>query len=170
MSIAVPSAWPDEVSIRPAVKADIPRLAQIFVASQRAHGNSVDHSGVTVDRVMAWMVNALVLDEIWALKVGGDPVGLFALTNRELDILDVRPDMRRRGYGARLMEAAKVQRPQGLIAKVGRNRGIARSFVTRQGFRSTGEWEGDVEVLEWRRDPIALAGRHKGGLTLLAGS
>ncbi len=164
MLVTMPSAppsttrYPDEAFWLPAEDAvlrracpdDITRMARVYVRSQHHDGTAADRHGITQETVSRWMLRALQLDEIWLLERSyGEIVGLLALTGGEIDILDVEPTLRRRGYGTRLMDAAKSLRPGGLSAWIGQGRPSARSFLAGQGFVTLGTRSNGIEKLIW---------------------
>jgi len=140
-----------DATFRRATSEDVPGLARTYVRSQERAGAAADRNGITLGAVTQWMRKALLLDEIWMLeREFGEVAGLVAVTGRELDVLDVEPNLRGRGYGSRLVEMAKRQRPGGLIARVSAHRVEARRFLFHHGFEVTGPTRGaGVETLAW---------------------
>ena len=137
---AVDGSWlAQDATLRRASRDDVDRMARTFVRSQERVGSLADRHGITVDKVSQWMLKALLHDELWLLeREYGEIAGVLALSGDDLDVLDVEPQLRGRGYGTRLLEVAKRRRPGGLVARISARRTEARSFLLQHGFAFAG--------------------------------
>lgn len=139
----------DEVAIRRAVLTETDTLADLYLDSQRA---VVPETSLDQQTARKWVRKAVVFHEVWVLAgPEGEPVGLLALSERDLEVLDVAPAHRGHGYGTLLMEHAKSSRPGGLRMRLAKGRTDSREFLTRNGFVSQSTQEPYWEDFVWDR-------------------
>lgn len=124
---------PEEVSLRPAVPADLGAIADLFLASRAAAVPDMPPVADAVDArgwVMSW---DLTTREVW---VASDETGLTAfasLENSWLGSLYVAPDRARSGIGSALLDVVKSLRPGGFALWVFESNAPARAFYARHG-------------------------------------
>jgi GNAT superfamily N-acetyltransferase len=136
--------------MRRATTRDVNRLARVYVRSQHEDNSAAGRDGITQETVASWLGKAVASGEVWLLeRQYGEFAGVLALSGDELDMLDVAPDLRGRGFGAQLMEQAKSRRPGGLIANVADSRHHARAFLTYHGFHAMRVTLPGIEEFAW---------------------
>ena len=151
-----------ETSLRPATEADLPALAEVYLAARDA---APMPPGVhPPDDVRAWVGSwDLSAREVWLAEVDGAPVGFANLTPTWLDGLYVVPAAQRAGVGSALVDLAKAVRPHGLGLWVFEVNHPARAFYRRHGFLELERTDGsgneehapDVKMVWPGADPLA---------------
>ena len=121
-----------DASVRLGVEADLPTIAEIYLAARQA---AAMPAGVhPPDDVRAW-VRSWDLSErdVWVAEVDGAGVGFANLTPTWLDGLYVAPSAQRSGLGSTLIDVAKSVRPRGFGLWVFKMNEPARAFYARHG-------------------------------------
>jgi len=137
------------VSLRRATLGESDRLARLYLDSQRHVGTAASRGALNDDVAQRWLRKAVIHNEVWVLERTYEEfaqlAGLLALSDDELDILDVHPQHRGRGYGNLLITHAKKRRPGGLRARLSHGKHDERAFLVRHGFtprkHQTTPWE-----------------------------
>jgi ribosomal protein S18 acetylase RimI-like enzyme len=132
--VAAAESGSPEVLIRGATAADAPAVADVWLASFHSAMPTVRlaHSD---DEVRGWVAAVVIPErETWVAEVGGEIVGMMALTDDDLDQLYLRPDWRGRGLGDRFVALAKARRPGGLGLYAFQVNDSACRFYERHGF------------------------------------
>ncbi|MFB7291977.1 GNAT family N-acetyltransferase [Actinacidiphila glaucinigra] len=148
--------------IRPARAEDADAITAVFLASREAAMPWLPrlHS----DEETRWWVANVVLEQcrVWLAEEPGTgaAVGFAALGGDWLEHLYLRPDMRGRGIGTRLLDEVVRHHPDGpLSLHVFRRNTAARAFYERRGFRAvpgsggTENEEGEPD-LTYRLPPV----------------
>ena len=120
--------------VRPAVEADTEAIADVFVAS---FGGLAFLSKLHTDEeARDWVRDAMVPGhDVWVAEDGRIVVGFAALQADLLGHLYVHPQHQNRGFGSRLLDTVKGERPGGFrLWTFQRNTG-ARRFYERHGCR-----------------------------------
>lgn len=147
-----PATGPDEITIRRAVPADSPAIADVYLAAFRsAYDFPLAHSD---DEVRGWLAEEVVPRlETWVAENRGRVVAMMVLDEGWIGHLYVDPPWHRRGVGSRLMALAKQRRPGGLELYTFQVNDRARRFYVRHGFTvarlgdGSGNEEGQPDVL-----------------------
>ena len=153
--------------VRRATLDETEALAQVYIDS-RLKSADAGQRDLSFDVVHRWLRKSVIFNEVWVLETvehgpTGEPAeviaGVLALTDRELDALDVDPRYRGRGYGDALLAHAKEQRPKGLRARVAHGQEATREFLVRNGFEPAPAGAAGTDLWEdlvWRADrPVA---------------
>jgi len=132
-----------EIAIRPAVEADAPQVAEVYLASRRELVSfaPLAHPDEAVKR---WVADQLMRASAVTVAVSGAGlgtiVGMMALTRRDdvgwLDHLYVSPSHVGRGIGTRLLEHAKPELGSPIRLYTFQANEGARRFYERHGFRA----------------------------------
>lgn len=154
-------------AVRRATLDETEAVAQVYVDS-RLKSPDAGQRDLSFDVVHRWLRKSVIFNEVWVLETvehgptGESAVviaGVLALTDREIDALDVDPRYRGQGFGDALLSHAKERRPKGLRARVAQGQNATREFLVRNGFEpaSPGTEGTDLwEDLVWRADrPVA---------------
>jgi ribosomal protein S18 acetylase RimI-like enzyme len=140
------TATVDEVTIRRAVPADAPAVADIYLAAFHAtYDFPLAH---TDDECLAWLAEEVVpLMETWVAELAGRVVAMMVLDEAGIGHLYVDPPSHSRGIGSRLVELAKERRPDGLELYTFQANERARQFYERHGFAvvTLGDGSGNEE-------------------------
>ncbi|WP_109698917.1 GNAT family N-acetyltransferase [Chitinophaga deserti] len=128
---------PEQISLRPAVPADLPAMLSLFRAAILTAGTA-DYSpkqlaawASSADDVPRWEGYLRDLDVIVAV-VDGCIAGFGALkAPAHIELMYVHPDYHRRGVAGKLMEALLAKTEGPVTAHVSKT---ARPFFERQGF------------------------------------
>ena len=150
-----------EATLRPAAQADLPAVADVYLASR---ASSAMPPGIhPPDDVRAW-VGSWDLSErdVWVAE-SGEVIGFANLTPTWLDGLYVAPSGQRAGIGSALLDLAKSLRPDGFGLWVFEVNGPARAFYARHGLVSLERTDGsaneehapDVKMVWPGADPLA---------------
>lgn len=154
------------VDLRRATDADGGAIGDVWLASWRA---TFDFPPAHPDEsVRHWLAEMLLPStEMWVavepapstgLAPDGDRViAMLALSDSMVEQLYVAPDRLRRGIGSRLIELAKMRRPDGLDLFCFQVNGRARAFYEAHGFREIAR--GDGSGNEERQPDIRYAWR-----------
>lgn len=151
-----------DVSVRPAVQADLATVAELYLAARDAA--AMPQRVQAADDVRAWVGSwDLSAREVWLAEVDGALVGFANLTPTWLDGLYVVPAAQRAGVGSILVDLAKAVRPHGLGLWVFEVNHPARAFYRRHGFLELERTDGsaneehapDVKMVWPGADPLA---------------
>jgi GNAT superfamily N-acetyltransferase len=152
-----------EITVRPAVEADAPPVAEVYLAARRdlVSCAPLAHPDEAVRR---WVAEHLIPAGAVTVAVSGEApstiVGMMALTRRDgvgwLDHLYVSPSQVGRGIGTRLLKHAKAELGSPIRLHTFQANGGARRFYERHGFRALafGDGSGNEErcpdvLYEW---------------------
>ena len=141
-----PASGPDAVTIRRAVQADAPAVADVYLAAIKStYDFPLAH---TDDECRAWLADEVVpLMETWVAEVAGRVVALMVLDGAGIGHLYVDPPSHSHGIGSRLVELAKERRPGGLDLYTFQVNKRARRFYEWHGFAvvALGDGSGNEE-------------------------
>jgi ribosomal protein S18 acetylase RimI-like enzyme len=151
-----------DATIRPASAADLPAVAEVYLAARAAAAMPPGiHPPVDV---RAW-VGTWDLSErdVWVAESVGAIVGFANLTPTWLDGLYVDPGAQRGGIGSALVDLAKSVRPEGFGLWVFEMNEPARAFYRRHGFVELERTDGtaneenapDIKMVWPGSDPLA---------------
>jgi GNAT superfamily N-acetyltransferase len=136
----------DGVTIRRAVPADAPAVADVFLAAIKAtYEFPLAH---TDDECRAWLAEEVVPHmEAWVAEEAGRVVAMMVLDDSGIGHLYVDPPSHSRGIGSRLVELAKKRRPDGLELYTFQVNERARRFYEWHGFAvvTLGDGSGNEE-------------------------
>ncbi|UUZ59637.1 GNAT family N-acetyltransferase [Nocardioides sp. B-3] len=101
-----------DASIRLAEQADLPAVAEVYLAARAAAAipPGIHPPDAVRARVGGWDPSER---DVWVAESGGSIVGFANLTPTRLDGLYVDPGAQRGGIGSTLVELAKSVRPEG---------------------------------------------------------
>ena len=151
-----PATAADDLTIRRAVPADAPAVADVYLAAFKStYDFPLAH---TDEDCRSWLADEVVPRmETWVAEIGGRVVAMMVLDEPGIGHLYVDPPWHRHGIGSRLMELAKERRPDGLELYTFQVNDRARRFYERHGFvvamlgDGSGNEEGQPDVLyRWR--------------------
>jgi GNAT superfamily N-acetyltransferase len=126
------------LSIRPAVLPDAEPVAALYQRARKAaaRAGSIPPPVHSDDEISQWITHVVIpkLEPWVAERSDGTIVGMLVLEDEWIDQLYVEPDLTGQGIGARLLNLAKRERPQGLrlwtfVSNLG-----AQRFYERHGF------------------------------------
>ena len=145
------------IAIRRGTVDDAAVVADVYLTSRRAAAGRIPRGIHTDDEVRAWFASIVLVEhEVWVAELDGRVVGIAVLRGESLDQLYVRPEVQRRGVGARLLAQAKRGRSRLRLFTFEANE-PAREFYEKHGFKAiafgdgTANEEGAPDVLyEWR--------------------
>ena len=151
----------DEITVRPGEPADLPAVAEVFLASRVGAVPAMPPIVHTPDEVRAYVGSwRLGADDrrLWVAEdQSGDLLGFAELKGAWLDDLYVRPDAAGRGIGSTLLDVAKAAQPDGFCLWVFESNVPARSFYARRGFVDLERTDGSANEekapdirMEWR--------------------
>ena len=122
-----------ELTIRRAVAADAPAVADVYLA---AFKGTYDFPLAHTDQeCRGWLAEVVVPQmETWVAEIGGRVVAMMVLDEAGIGHLYVDPPRQRHGVGSRLVALAKERRPDGLDLYTFQVNHRARRFYERQGF------------------------------------
>lgn len=154
---------PGQQALRPATSADLPSVAEIYLAARDAA--PMPPTVHPPDEVRAW-VNTWDLTRctVWLALEDGAPIGFAQVTPTWLDGLYVLPSAQGSGAGSALLDQVKRERPDGFGLWVFEMNGPAREFYRAHGLveleRTDGsaneEREPDVKMVWPGSDPLAF--------------
>jgi len=128
----------DEITVRPGEPADLPAVAEVFLASRAGAVPAMPPIVHTPDEVRAYVGTWRLEADERRLWVAEDPdgavLGFAELKRAWLDDLYVHPDAAGRGIGSTLLDVAKVAQPDGFCLWVFGSNAPARAFYARRGF------------------------------------
>jgi GNAT superfamily N-acetyltransferase len=135
------------VIVRRGTEADARAAADLWL---RARGAAIDFIPPPVhddDEVRAWFASHVVPStDLWVAEhPPGTLVGILVLAGPWLEQLYVEPTLTGRGIGARLLELAERERPEGLRLWTFASNTGAQRFYERHGFVETRRTAGDNE-------------------------
>jgi len=151
-----PPTAADDITIRRAVPADAPVVADVYLAAFKStYDFPLAH---TDEECRGWLAEEVAPRmETWVAEIGGRVVAMMVLDDAGIGHLYVDPPWHRRGIGSRLMELAKRRRPGGLELFTFQVNHRARRFYEWHGFvvamlgDGSGNEEGHPDVLyRWR--------------------
>ena len=119
------------VDVRDAQSEDVPRIAEVFIASfESLTFLPMLH---THDEHREFVRNLVMHDEVWVAEEDGRIVGMAALAGDVLGQLYVHPAFQGRGAGSALFETATKRRPKGFTLWVFQQNDRARTFYDHRG-------------------------------------
>jgi GNAT superfamily N-acetyltransferase len=135
------------VTLRRGTEADAGAAADLWLHARKAAVDMIPPPVHCDDDVRAWFASHVVRNtELWiAEHASGALVGILVLDGPWLDQLYVEPTMTGRGIGARLVELAKRERPEGLRLWTFASNAGAQRFYEGHGFAATRRTDGDNE-------------------------
>ena len=124
-----------ELSLRPAVAADLGPVAEVHLASRAAAVPAMPPPVRSPEEVRGWVLGwDLSSYDVWvAESATGDVVGYARFGDAWLDDLYVLPEWQGRGVGAMLFDLVTSQRPDGFCLWVFESNEPARRFYLRRG-------------------------------------
>jgi chorismate mutase/GNAT superfamily N-acetyltransferase len=138
--MAAESREPDaetDLVLRRATAADLPEIAELFVAVRAAAVPAMPPLVGTRDEVVAhvlgWSVDEPDGREVWLAEDDIELVGYLVLTGPWVDGLYVDPARQGGGVGSALLDLAKARRPGGFALWVFASNAPARGFYHRHG-------------------------------------
>lgn len=122
-----------DLQLRPAVAADLPAVAEVYLAAREAAIPAMPPGVHPADEVRAWVAGwDLEADEVW-LAEDDRLLGFAHVTPTWLDGLYVDPSAQASGIGSALLDLAKARRPHGFGLWVFESNTLARAFYRRRG-------------------------------------
>lgn len=135
-----------EVTIRRAVPADAPAVADVYLAAfYSTYDFRLAH---TDDEVRGWLADEVVRRmQTWVAEEGGRVIAMMVLDEAGIGQLYVDPPRHSRGIGSRLVKLAKQRRPDGLELYTFQVNERARRFYEWHGFAvvTLGDGSGNEE-------------------------
>ena len=135
-----------ELIIRSTAAADADAAGRLYLRARRAAADigSIPPPAHADDEVSDWISQVVIPRlECWLAQTpGGEVVGLLVLEGDWIDQLYVDPDLTGRGIGARLLDVAKRERPQGLRLWTFVSNEDAQRFYERHGLREAERTDG----------------------------
>lgn len=137
-----PREDPDDLLLRPARRADLPEIAELFIATRRNAFPAMPAAVRADEEIRDWFTDLRLgtergAKEIWVAETGGaadgDLLGFAVLDAAWLDSLYVGPQHQARGVGSALLDVVKAQRPGGFALWVFASNTPARGFYRRNG-------------------------------------
>jgi chorismate mutase/ribosomal protein S18 acetylase RimI-like enzyme len=126
-----------DLVVRPAAPEDSRALADLYSAARVAAVPTMPPARHTNDEDRAWFATRLAADnqEAWVALRGDAVVGyaLITRTERWLDHLFVRPDLKGGGVGSALLDIVKATQPDGFCLWVFESNEPARAFYAQRG-------------------------------------
>ena len=123
------------LEIRRATPEDADAAAAVFTASRRDAGAAIPPSVHTPEEDRWFVLEVLIGErETWVAVDGERVMGLLTLHDDFVDQLYVASSAQRTGVGARLIELAKQQRPEGLQLWAFVSNTPAQAFYLTHGF------------------------------------
>jgi GNAT superfamily N-acetyltransferase len=133
-----------DLTIRRGTGTDARAAADLWLRARRASSGAIPPAVHDDDDVRAWFASHVVpTAELWVAEdSAGMLIGILVLDGAWVEQLSVEPTMTRRGVGARLLNVAKRERPEGLrlwtfVSNLG-----AQRFYERHGFVTTRRTDG----------------------------
>ncbi len=146
-----------QIEIRRAGLADIPDVAEVFIASQADALPYVARLHTPEETFRFIADNVFVTCEVWVATESGRVIGMMAVNRSHIDHLYLKPGYYRRGIGTMLLNHAKLLRPAGLTLYAFEANVRACTFYRNHGFRALEHGDGsDNEarmpdiLFEWR--------------------
>ena len=154
-----------DVVLRRATPADLPALAEIYLAARRAAGEAFPPSVHADDEVRAWVGGwDLSAYDVWLAASDEQVAGYARCTQTWLDDLYVHPDHQRTGVGSALFGLVTSLRPDGFCLWVFESNAPARAFYRTRGCLELERTDGaaneerspDIRVAWPGPDPLAF--------------
>lgn len=124
----------DAARLRPAVPADAPQIAALFIASRRDALPYLPELH-TDDDIRRWIPETVLRTcVVWVAELDAAVVGFLALRGDHVDHLYVLPGYYRQGIGDRLLAKAKELSPGRLSLFTFQRNERARAFYEARGF------------------------------------
>lgn len=126
---------PTELTLRPAVEADLDAIAELHNASRDAAYPSIPRSVHTNDEAYGWVRSwDRSIFSVWVATAPDDTLlGYARFDDGWLDDLYTRPSAQGTGVGSALIDLVKAQRPTGFCLWVFESNAPARRFYTARG-------------------------------------
>jgi ribosomal protein S18 acetylase RimI-like enzyme len=125
----------EQIVVREAGAGDAAAIARVHIRSREVAMPFLPPRRRSDAEVVRWVKNVVLAEAaVWVAAQAGVVVGYAAVEGEWLEHLYLLPDVRRRGIGSRLLEAAKAHRPDGLDLHVFQRNTDARAFYARHGF------------------------------------
>lgn len=165
-----------DLTLRPAAPADLPDLAELYLATRAAAVPAMPAIVHSADRVRAfigdWSLTGAHAREVWVAEDDLGLAGFAVLKDDWLDSLYVGPDRQGSGIGTMLLDVVKSLRPRGFALWVFASNASARGFYHRQGLielehnDGSGNEEGSPDVrMAWPgSDPLDYLRREVDGV------
>ena len=123
------------IELRRATADDADAAAAVFTASRNDAGDAIPPSVHTPEQDLRFVREVLIGErETWLAVEGSQVLGLLALHDDFVDQLYIASTAQRSGIGARLIDLAKSQRPDGLQLWVFASNRPAQAFYVKHGF------------------------------------
>ena len=125
-----------EIAVRRGAGADARAAADLWLRARKAALDTIPEPVHSDDEVRGWFASHVVTEtELWlAQDPAGELVAILVLDGPWLDQLYVEPGSTGRGIGARLLDVAKRERPDGLRLWTFQTNTRAQRFYERHGF------------------------------------
>ena len=123
-------------AIRRGTRQDSRAAADLWLRARRAALGAIPPPAHDDDDVREYFASRVVPEmELWvAVQDDGDIAGILVLDGRWVQQLYVEPALTGRGIGARLLDVAKRERPEGLRLWTFASNAGAQRFYERHGF------------------------------------
>lgn len=156
-----------EVTLRPGVPADLPAIAEVFLASREAAVPAMPplaHAAGEVRTFVAGWDLTSGERRLWVAETGTDIVAFAELKGAWLDDLYVHPEHAGDGIGSALLDVVKAEAPDGFCLWVFESNRPARDFYFRHGCielertdgSGNGEQSPDLRLAWPGEDPVAF--------------
>ncbi|MFL6154481.1 MAG: GNAT family N-acetyltransferase [Marmoricola sp.] len=150
-----------DVLIRPGTEADLPEIAELFIATRRSAVPQMPPVVSDDDAIRAWFADHRGTKEYWVAD-DGDIVGFAMLDGAWLNSLYIGPQRQGSGIGSMLLDLVKAQRPDGFGLWVFASNTSARGFYHRHGLVELEHTDGsanrerspDVRMVWPGNDPV----------------
>lgn len=126
----------DDLVIRPGEPADLPAVAEVFLAARLAAIPHMSAPGHTREEIVAFWTGIDLTSgerELWVAEDVSGVVGFAEVKGEWLDDLYVHPGAQGRGVGSALLEVVKAVRPGGFGLWVFASNLPARAFYAAHG-------------------------------------
>lgn len=134
------------VEIRRAGPDEALEIAEVWLRSRLAAVPAIPPPVHADDEVRAWFAEVVLpTREVWVAEESGDVVAVLVIDGQWVDQLYVDPSHTGAGVGTKLLDVAKVRRPDGLELWTFASNVGARRFYERHGFVATDSTDGDNE-------------------------
>jgi GNAT superfamily N-acetyltransferase len=143
----------DAACLRPALPADAPQIAALFIASRRDALPYLPELHTDED-VRRWIPETVLRTSVvWVAELDDVVVGFVALRGDHVDHLYVLPGYYRQGIGGRLLAKAKALSPTRLRLFTFQRNERARTFYEARGFVAASLSDGSANE---EREPDVL--------------
>jgi GNAT superfamily N-acetyltransferase len=121
-------------------------VSDVWLRSRHASFPAIPLPVHSDESVQEWFATVVMTTrDVWVVDIDHEVVALLVLEGDWVDQLYVDPDWTGRGFGSRLIDAAKKQRPSGLDLWTFQSNAGARRFYERHGFAAVAMTDGDNE-------------------------